>query len=385
MTARLIASDYALKNGLLRLLTRGLFRPLDAATVQRVLVFRVGALGDGVCALPALAALRANFPAAKIDLLTRTGGDAGRVSLGQLVAPGVVDEVLDFQPGAIWSLARHLRRRRYDLFIELSQAHGRFLDQLRHLFWARWVGFPSAFGWEITATRFFRQHQERHRVFSDERTRLLTMLGRHGLVVPTIPAFPLAISSADEVFVENLLARHHLTDANRNVALVVGAQRAQNRWPLAYFARVAAWLLENDFRVLLVGGPDDARLAGQLPAHPNLHCFAGQCTPLQSAVFLRHCRLCVANDTGAMHLAYAVGTPVVALFSARDYAGLWFPPLVGNPVLRTENAPCSPCLSERCPNNRCLQAIRPGLVIDRLANVLNCPTEQSFSLHESWC
>lgn len=383
MKKYLVRWDYALKNGLLRGLARWLFRPAGAGPVRRVLVLRVGALGDGVCALPALAAIRANFPEATLHLLTRTGGE-GRVSLADLVAPGVVDDVLPFENVSPLRLMARLRREKYDLFIELGQAHARFRNQLLHLLWAGWVGFPAAFGWEVAATRWFRRFQETHRPFPDERTRLLNLLAANGLAVPRQLRFPLAIRPADAIFVEERLARNDLGDPARNVALVVGASRPHNRWPIGHFAQVSHWLLARGFRVLVVGGPTDAPLAAQLPRHPSLHDFTGRLTPAQSAVLLRNCRLCLTNDTGTMHLAYAVGTPVVALFSARDYPGLWFPPPGKHHVVRAEGVPCGPCLSARCADNVCLKAIRPGAVTGLLARLLNQPVQPNATLHNAW-
>ena len=384
MIAALVRLDYRFKNGLLRWLAGRLFGSFDPARVRRVLVLRVGALGDGVCALPALAAIRANFPTAQIDLLTRTGGEH-RVSLSELVPPTVVDAVTFIEQTAPLRLARHLRRQNYDLFIELGQVHARFRDQLLHLLWARWVGFPAAFGWEIAATRWFRRVQEKTRSFPDERTRLLNLLAANGLRVPCEQRFPLALRIADVIFADELLARRGLGDPSRNVALVVGASRSQNRWPIGHFDEVSRWLLGRGFRVLVVGGREDAPLAAQLTPHAALHDFTGRLTPVQSAAVLRNCALCVANDTGTMHLAYAVGTPVLALFSARDYPGLWFPPLAGHHVFRTENVPCGVCLSARCTDNVCLKVISPGLVIDVLENLLTHPNVTPLSLRNAWC
>lgn len=384
MKKQLVAWDYALKNNLLQRLTQGLFRPFDAPAVRRVLVGRVGALGDGLCALPALRAIRASFPQAQVHLLTRTGG-WGRVSLGDLAGPDLVDEVLDFEDLAPLALLRRVRRGQYDLFIELPQNHAGLGTLLRHVVWAKLAGFPHAFGWEIAVTRWFRRFQEAHRSFPDERSRLLALLRRHGLHVTADEAFPLAITPGDEAVVGRFFRENHLGEEEPPVALVVGAARPQNRWPVAHFAHVANWLLRRGYEVLVVGGADDRPLAARLPRHPRLHDLTGRFTPRQSAVVLRRCQCCVANDTGTMHLAYAVGTPVVALFSARDYPGLWFPPLAGHHVFRTENVPCGVCLSARCTDNVCLKVISPGLVIDVLENLLTHPNVTPLSLRNAWC
>jgi ADP-heptose:LPS heptosyltransferase len=74
-----------------------------------------------------------------------------------------------------------------------------------------------------------------------------------------------------------------------------------------------------------------------------------------------------------MHLSYAVATPVVAVFSARDYPNQWYPPLQGNnKVLRSFEETCSPCLLEECPyNNACLRRIKPEAVIAELDKIIS--------------
>jgi ADP-heptose:LPS heptosyltransferase len=79
---------------------------------------------------------------------------------------------------------------------------------------------------------------------------------------------------------------------------------------------------------------------------------------------LRDCDLAIANDTGAMHIAYNAGTPLIAIFSARDYSNKWFPPKKDRTVvLRSDNVPCANCFSDSCANNVCMQRITPAMVI----------------------
>jgi len=359
MIQHFLTLDYALKNRLLQWLTRLLFRRVTPARVRRVLIIRVGALGDGICALPALQTIRDNFPQAHLTLLTRTGGP-GRVSLGEVLAPGVVDVVLNVEKMGFWHVWSTVRAGRYDLVIELSQSHARLRTLLLHLVWVKLAGIPGGFGWEITATRLFRRVQAQHRIFTDERTRLLTMLAENGLGVAEM-RFPLRVTPANKNQMCQLLHQHGCEDPRRNVAIVVGAKRLTNRWPLPYFDALSQTLGEWGFHVLVVGGSGDAPLAAQLQRHDRLHDFTGDRTVGESAALLAQCRVCVANDTGPMHLAYAVGTPVVALFSARDYPGLWFPP-PGHAVFRALHVPCAGCLAETCADLRCLKAIQPEAV-----------------------
>jgi ADP-heptose:LPS heptosyltransferase len=82
---------------------------------------------------------------------------------------------------------------------------------------------------------------------------------------------------------------------------------------------------------------------------------------------MKYCKLVISNDTGPMHLAYAVGTPLIAIFSSRDYAGKWFPPENGkNIVFRNIDVYCAKCFSEEVNGNKCLREIKPGRIIEKI-------------------
>jgi len=72
-----------------------------------------------------------------------------------------------------------------------------------------------------------------------------------------------------------------------------------------------------------------------------------------------------------MHLSYAVGTMVIALFSSRDLPGKWYPSGKNNHVFRASNIHCEACFSETCNNNICMQAIQPSEVISCAEQLLN--------------
>ena len=111
--------------------------------------------------------------------------------------------------------------------------------------------------------------------------------------------------------------------------------------------------------LVVVGGRDDTARGEELRRAwgPRARNLAGELSPYGSAEVLRQCVAYVGNDTGAMHLAGMVGTPCVALFSARDYPGQWEPYGDGHEVLRHETD-CAGCMLDVCPyNNKCLNLI----------------------------
>ena len=176
-------------------------------------------------------------------------------------------------------------------------------------------------------------------------------------------------TAKDHEAVDNLYQQVAVTN-KPSIAVVVGAKRPQNRWPLQYFSEVIE-SFQNQYNILLVGGNDDLPLTNDLQKGASIFNFCGKLSPLQSGLLLKKCILVVSNDTGPMHLAYAVGTPLIAIFSSRDFPGKWFPPEAPqNHVYRSYDVSCSLCLSETCSNNICMQRIKPSLIINRMKAML---------------
>lgn len=161
----------------------------------------------------------------------------------------------------------------------------------------------------------------------------------------------------------------------RWVALQPGARWDNKRWPAEYFAelirRAAREMPEARFAIL--GGADDqargATIAGAAPAHCLNLC--GQTTLPEMIEWVRRCDVMVTNDTGPMHVAAALGKPMVALFGPTE------PRRTGpygrrDAVLRVD-LPCAPCMSHRCASPRtdeCLTLISPQQVLERVRRLL---------------
>lgn len=160
-------------------------------------------------------------------------------------------------------------------------------------------------------------------------------------------------------------------DGARWIALQPGARWANKRWPLEYFAtltrRMAAEFPASRFAIL--GGRDDAPLAAELYHAAPDRCLnlAGQTSLPEMVEWLRRCALLVTNDTGPMHVAAALGQPVVALFGPTE-------PRRTGPYGQLARAlrhplPCAPCLKSRCAwaqPMECLTALTPTMVFERV-------------------
>jgi heptosyltransferase-2 len=137
------------------------------------------------------------------------------------------------------------------------------------------------------------------------------------------------------------------------------------RWPAHQFAAVIQQLADQlDCRFLLFGGPGDAAMTGEI-ARQVTECdlvnLAGKTSLLELCELLQHCRVLLTNDTGPMHLAAAVGTPLVAIFgsTSAELTG----PLGPHVHLVNADVECTPCFLRECPIDfRCMNSITPAHV-----------------------
>jgi heptosyltransferase-2 len=138
------------------------------------------------------------------------------------------------------------------------------------------------------------------------------------------------------------------------------------RWPRAYFAELARRLDARGFAVWLLGSPKDAAAGASIAeesggAAVNL---CGRTALIEAVDLLGAARLAVSNDSGLLHVAAAVGTPVVALYGPSN--PVYTPPLTGRREIIYLALGCSPCFAPECPlgHLRCLTEIRPGAVFE---------------------
>jgi len=160
------------------------------------------------------------------------------------------------------------------------------------------------------------------------------------------------------------------------LALCPGAEYGPaKRWPARHFAVVARHWLAVGGQVQLFGGAGDRPAAealmaalGQNPAVENL---VGRTTLAQAAALLAGAQAVVANDSGLMHLAAALGRPLIALYGPSDPA--LTPPLAADAQVLALDLDCRPCHARRCPlvHHKCLEELSPRVVSERLAPILD--------------
>ena len=324
--------------------------------VKRILVRGTNWIGDAVLTTPALAALRARFPQARIALLAKP-------AVAELLQchPAVDDIVLYRDPGphaglgGKLSLAIQLNRGRYDLAVLFQNAfEAAAVTAL--------AGIPNRYGYATDGRSLLLTHRvpltpktrRKHQV--EYYLELLKPLGLPvGPAAPTLRTTP----GEDAAAVKHLEAFGVKPDQvviGLNPGSVYGSAK---RWLPERFAQVADRLAaEHAACVLIFGGKGEEELgiaiAGMMTA-PTI-VFSGRTTVRQLMALIKRCRLFLTNDTGPMHVAAAFNVPLVAIFGPTNPVTT-APYGPGHELVR-HPVECSPCLLRECPiDHRCMQGI----------------------------
>lgn len=326
---------------------------------QKVLVVRKGNLGDIICSFPAFESLKRYFPKATIDLLT-TRGSQSSIGADYVIPKGYVNRIMEFRSFTRHSLFTFLRATRYDVVIELPADVDTFYTQLRNMLFYRLAGIRKGGGWSVTHTRLMPSYQAHHLRFDNEQQRLRAILAKCA-IPSTVDSYPALYSQTD---METVQRQYISTTSKPLIVVAVGAKLDKKKWPLEYFKTIIRYLQSEQYAIVAIGDQSDAAAVDSLSL-PDVQNACGKLTISESAALLAASVCCICNDSGPMHLSYAVGTPVYAIFSARNYQGKWHPPS-GNHVFTNYNVSCAGCMSSPCSSNECMKAITPDQVIQSL-------------------
>jgi heptosyltransferase-2 len=327
---------------------------------KNLLVRGVNWIGDAVMTMPALRALRKTLPEARISLLVKPW-----VSPVFEQNPDI-DEIIpyaDNHRGFIGKLklAMMLRKKHFCSAILLQNA----FDAAMIAFLA---GIKERSGYNRDGRGFLltnavplpQDEKNTHQIYY-----YLNLIGKLGLEAGySDPYIHLALD--ERLHARELLKQMKMPVLGINPGAAYGSAK---RWLPDRFADVANWFISNTGgSVILFGGKSDITITDEIyrkvipgfRTSDSLQNFAGRTSLRELIALISECDVFLTNDSGPLHVAYAVRTPMVAIFGSTD-PNLTGPPsrLTDNTLVVTPDVPCSPCFERTCKNNdmRCMYAI----------------------------
>lgn len=338
---------------------------------QRILVVRTDRIGDVLLSTPVISALRAAYPFAYIAMMVRPYAKdilEGNPDLDQIILYDRDGKHKSWQRSL--KFARNLKKKRFDIAIVLhptNRAHiVTFLAGIK-----KRIGYGRKLGFLLTdRIRHTKHLGEKH-----ELEYSLDLVRHLGILTEDKKVFMPLRQDAEE-WAKELFAREGIGTKDKLLAIHPAASCPSKIWPAERFAEVAERLADKyGFKVLLLAGPKDTHLAQKIAKGMHHACLdlAGRTSVAQLASLLKRCSLFISNDSGPVHIASAVGTPVISIFG-RNQKGL--SPLRWGPTGKKDRvahkpAACVKCLAHNCINGfACLKNITVDYILSLADSIL---------------
>jgi heptosyltransferase-2 len=353
--------------------------PSSLTTPRSILLVQLDHLGDAVLTTGLLAALRARYPQARIEVLAAPWNREVFAACAEVQRVFVchrnrfASNAHYGWPVALVYWAWRLRRRHYDLGIDVR---GEFPHAA--LLWL--AGVRRRIGWAAGGGGFLLTDSAEHdptRHEAASRAAILDLLNPEpessvGILPPRFVP-----SAAARSMASLLLAELDPLGSGPLVVLHVSAGTQAKRWPVGHWQELLGRLVleRGDLRMVLIGGPLDMERARQITGGldwPNLANWTGRLSIAELAAVAERAAVVVGADSGPAHLAAAVNTPVVVLFSGTNDARVWKPVGPEVTVLR-QPVNCSPCHCRDCPlaDHPCMQGLKPERVAQAVLQQLD--------------
>ena len=342
-----------------------------------ILVVTVAGIGDLILASKAIRALKNGLPEKNLHLLTST--EAATLArnypyLDQVWSLPIRE--LRKEKTKILGIAKtmyRLRKTRYNMAVNLYRVMS-WSGSLRMGFLFQLLGANTKVGHDSKGFGIFlhkkaqaEMFQDRH--FVDAMTDIAVLAGG----VPDSHGIEVFWDKNVEKGLEPLLRDESLM-RTPIVGINPGADRPEKRWDTHRYASIADKLAEDPgARIFIFGGPGEESLALSIQAamkHPANN-LAGKLTLDELVYLISRLDLFISNDSGPMHIAVAVKTPVVAIFGPED-------PVYTKPYTSTDKyrvvqcrVPCRPCNRKKCENPVCMQMVEPEEVLRACLELLN--------------
>jgi len=344
--------------------------------IKNIALLSFFGVGDFILAIPTINKIRKIFPDSCITLFIREG-------LNELLNPDFgIEYIVTYKYNnsrqkiiAILFVLYHLIKRKFDLFINLQTPVYNTVGSNTLSFWRNnllallsfskhRLGFDYKKSGILLTNRIYASEEEIQNIHvSDLTFKIINAIENKD----TSKSFlRLKVGDADQISAANFLKLNGYTNNKKLVAIVPGSPQSSKLWIGDKFAEMIKILIKRyDVQLMFLGSSNDLEISNDIlqKTNYNMFNFFDKTSLGQLMALLEKSDLLICIDSGPMHIAAAVGTPIVALFSGQNLIKNWSP-LSNDYKIISKKVKCSPCFKSDCQDNICMKAIDVEEVID---------------------
>lgn len=325
-----------------------------------ILIVRFSSIGDLLLTTPLLRAIRTRHPDSRITVVVRED------MADTLRHNPRIDEIVTWRRGTpLQLLADRLREESWTHRLDLHCSLRSYA--LRWLVGGRWTGYPKH---RVRRKLLIMTHRRRGGALGHVAERYFAA-ARDLDVTPDDGSLEFFTSPDGEARAANFLAEQQLGADRPLIAMAPGAAHFTKRWPEARWVRLVKQL-GPDRDIVVLGGKAEESVAGAIAdaARGRSASAAGRFSHDVNAAILRRAQCLVVGDTGLLHLATAVGTPVVGIYGP-TVEEFGFFPYHARAIVLQHDLDCRPCSSQggpKCPlgHHNCLVQLEPAEVLSAI-------------------
>jgi ADP-heptose:LPS heptosyltransferase len=333
--------------------------------LQNILVVRTDRIGDVILTLPTVEALKSNFPNARVTMLVS--------SYTSTLVEGIAGTLLysrDGKPRPFFEMLREIRNAHFDAVLI---AFPRFRIAL--LLWL--AGIPVRIG---TGYRWYsflfnkRIYEHRKTAEKHEAEYNLSLLKGLGHTVSSKPEAKICISQQEKKTASDVRQSLGISDTDRLVLLHPGSGSSARDWKPERFAQLAVELTKLGYQVVITGGKTEEALVNHVAheAENGVKPFISTLNLKEFAAFIQTAKLFVANSTGPLHIAAAVGTPVIGFYPPVRVMSpkRWGPLTDKKAIFIPDPVRCPRCKGGKCQGNDCMDQISVHQVLEAATKLI---------------
>lgn len=349
-------------------------------SAKHVLIYRLGSLGDAIVALPSLRVIAHTYPDARRCMLTNMRFSAKSAPMEQVYKnTGLIHDYIHYpinltNPRIILSIFRRIRYFHPDILVYLTAPRGQ-VRILRDALFFKLCGIKKIIGLPLSKKLQCPSYvgNGMYEYEGDRLLRCLQRLNTSTVNTRSQSSYDLGLNSIKDNYTQSVL--DELGTNVPFIAVSIGAKVNVKDWEDENWSVLIRKLGQtlNDWGLVMIGSSDEKeRCAKLLSNWPEKHLnLCGHTNIKEAALILKKAKAFVGHDSGPMHLASAVGTRCVAIFSSRNFPGEWFPPGEHNKILYKKIS-CMGCRRNFCNDlkKRCILSISVDNVYDQLVSIL---------------